>query len=443
MYLSDTLIDKITLSIMEKIHNSEFPLGTRLPSVRKHAQILGISNETVLRAYDKLVVMGYLQARRGSGFYVIRNQAIKPKQEVKSWLQKNPDMMHWQKLLYVNDLSDQEPIGPISDIQQMSMTLIENALREIDPSTIFKLSQYANPQGFIPLREQIADKLNSQGIPTDIAQVMTACGAADALHLTIWSHFFSGEAILVEEPCSPLHIQRAMASGLEVYHVPRTVDGPDLEVIEKFCIQYKPKAFLMSSILQNPTSSCLSIYKAHQLIKLAETHDFFIVDDDSYGDLMPDSQMVNVTRLANLDQHNRVIQIGSFSKTISPGLRVGYIAAKKQTIQHILLYKSVGAIQSSLLNEAIVSQILLNSKYKLHCANLIQHVDSNRKQVIEQLTESGWEFIDRNTGIYIWAKHPDDNALELSKYLSLPYNIAHDIFTSNPKFFQHVRIKLI
>lgn len=443
MYLSDTLIDQITQSIMEKIHNNEFPLGTRLPSVRKHAKILEVSNETVLRAYDKLVVMGYLEARRGSGFYVIRTQASKPKHEVKSWLQNNPDVMHWQKLLYANDLSDQEPPNAISVPQQSSMALIENALANIDSSTIFKMSQYANPQGFIPLRAQIAEKLTRQGIDTDITQVMTACGATDALHLIIWSHFFPGEAILVEEPCSPLHIQRAMASGLELYHVPRMPDGPDLEIIENFCIQHKPKAFLMSSILHNPTSSSLSIYKAHQLIKLAEAHDFFIVDDDSYGDLMPDTQMVNITRLANLDQYNRVIQIGSFSKTISPGLRVGYIAAKAPTIQHILLYKSVGAIQSALLNEAVVCHILKNDQYKIHCANLIQHINTNRQKLIAQLAQSGWDFAERNVGAYLWAKHPDQNVVEQSESINMPYNIAHDIFTSNPTFFQYVRFNLI
>ncbi|MFV7441553.1 PLP-dependent aminotransferase family protein [Acinetobacter pittii] len=444
MYLSDTLIDQITQSLMEKIHKEEFSVGSKLPSVRKYAQMLGVSNETVLRAYDKLVVLGYLEARRGSGFYVLRTQAKTIQQPVKSWIQNNPNISHWQKLLYHNDLSEQPQPLNLSQQQLLNSALLQNAMKNIDPSLFFRMNHYANPQGYLPLRDQIQQKLTSQGIQTSVEQVMTTNGAADALHLVIWAHFFPEQTIIIEDPSTPLHLQRSLASGLEIYRVPRLADGPDLEVLQNLCEKHKPKAFLMSSILQNPTSSCISVYKAHQLLKLAETYDFFIIDDDTYGDLLPESQMINITRLANLDQFNRVIQIGSFSKTISPGLRSGYIAAKTKTIEHILLYKSVGAIQNSLLTDELIAKILASGEYKAHCESLANHLVLPRNQMREHLINSGWEIPETKAGMFLWGKHSEENqehAIQSLKTQAIHFATGGN-FTNNQIYCPFVRFQI-
>lgn len=443
MYLSDTLIDQITQSLMEKINKGEFNVGSRLPPVRKYAQILGVSNETVLRAYDKLVVLGYLEARRGSGFYVLRTHAKTVQQPTKSWIQNNPNISHWQKLLYQHDISEQpEPLN-LSQQQLLNASFLQNAMKDIDPSIFLRMNHYANPQGYLPLREQLQQKLASQGIQTSVDQIMTTNGAADALHLVIWAHFFPEQTIIVEDPSTPLHLQRSLASGLEIYRVPRLEDGPDLEALQNLCEKHKPKAFLMSSILHNPTSSCLSIYKAHQLLKMAETYDFFIIDDDTYGDLLPETQMINITRLANLDQLNRVIQIGSFSKTLSAGIRSGYIAAKTKTIEHILLYKSVGAIQNSLLTDELIAKVLASGDYKTHCENMAEHLTASRMQTRNTLLQLGWDIPETKAGVFLWGKHQDENQDIMQNLKGKDIHFASGGNFSNTKIYcPYVRFNL-
>ena len=424
MYLSDSLIDQITQSLMEKIQQGEFPINTRLPSVRKHAQILAVSNETVLRAYDKLVLMGYLEARRGSGFYVIYN-AEQPKQnQQKSWLQQNPNIDLWQKSVYENELLLSNTEYQLSEHQQRAATWTKEAMTNLDLHSVLHLQHYSNPQGYLPLREQLQKKLESHGIGASAEQIICTNGAADALHLVVWSHFFPSEGIIVECPSAPIHTQRALASGMEIYRVPRLNDGPDLDALKEICEKYHPKAFLMSSLLQNPTSSCISIYKAHQLLKLAEQYNFFIIDDDTYGDLIPSHDMLNITRLANLDQFNRVIQIGSFSKTLGNGLRSGYIAASPKVIQKILLYKSVGAIQSPVLTEAVTAYILQNHDFAAHCLSLNQYYQAQSNKYRKELIDLGWNIPLSKTGMYLWGSidDEDDHAQVQAATLELQLN---------------------
>ncbi|MFU8926325.1 PLP-dependent aminotransferase family protein [Acinetobacter puyangensis] len=445
MYLSDTLIDQIAQSVMEKINKGELGIGMRLPSVRKYAKTLNVSNETILRAYDKLVVLGYLEARRGSGFYVQRTQTNEPQQSpVKPWMQRGSNVSAWQNILYENDISEQPlPLKPPRHKQQ-GIDLLQHALQQLDSNTLLRLSQYANPQGFLPLRQQLQQKFAQQGIQVTADQIITTNGATDALHLILWSHFFPDQVIFIEDPTSVIHQQRALASGLNIHRIPRLEDGPDLEVLQTLCEKYKPKAFLMSSILQNPTSSCLSVYKAHQLLKLAEMYNFFIIDDDSFGDLLPESQMINITRLANLDQLSRVIQIGSFSKTIAPGLRSGYIAAQQKTIEHILLYKSVGEIQNSLLTDALVAQILASGDYPAHCLELATQLTPLRQKIKKQLVDIGWNIPETNAGIYLWGSldekaHPE--ALEATNSLAIQH-IPGKIFSIDKEFGSFKRFNI-
>ncbi|MFT4020265.1 MAG: PLP-dependent aminotransferase family protein [Acinetobacter sp.] len=443
MYLSDTLIDQITQSLMEKIHQGEFNVGSRLPSVRKYAQILSVSNETVLRAYDKLVVLGYLEARRGSGFYVLRTHPGHQEKPVKNWIQNNPNISHWQKLLYQYDISEQAEPFDLSNQAVTNTALLQDALKSMDLSVLSRMNHYANPQGYFPLREQLQVKLAEQGIHSSADQIITTNGATDALHLVLWAHFFPEQTIVIEDPSTPLHVQRSLASGLEIFRVERLEDGPDLEALQKLCEKHKPKAFLMSSILQNPTSSCLSVYKAHQLLKMAETYDFFIIDDDTYGDLLPESQMINITRLANLDQFNRVIQIGSFSKTISAGIRSGYIAAKKETIEHILLYKSVGAIQNSLLTDELIAKVLESGKYKAHCENFAANLAPARIQTRNTLLSLGWDIPETKAGVFLWGKHTEEeqDAIQILKLKGFHFATGGN-FTRNHVYCPFVRFNI-
>ncbi|MFP3739892.1 aminotransferase class I/II-fold pyridoxal phosphate-dependent enzyme, partial [Burkholderia sp. SIMBA_019] len=127
-----------------------------------------------------------------------------------------------------------------------------------------------------------------------------------------------------EAPCYCNLLQILRLAGLRVVGVPRTAAGLDTDALEDAIRQHNPRALFVNTVLQNPTGTSLTAAQAFRILRLAEAYDFIVVEDDIYGDLCPPSYPG--TRLASLDQLKRVIYLGSFSKTLAPNLRVGFIA---------------------------------------------------------------------------------------------------------------------
>lgn len=382
-----------------------------MPSVRQHARERGVSNETVLRAYDKLVAHGLLEPRRGAGFYVKRRNLVAAPltPDLPSWMSTG-----WQRLLRCEANQPGAAGLPTDFLDRDALT---DALRQVARLSAGLLSGEVDPRGYGPLREQLQIKLQEAGIRCVPSQIMTTAGAAEALHLVVWSHFYPGQFILVEEPCSFLHVQRLLASGLEVVKVPRKDDGPDIEALYAACERYAPKAFLCSSILHNPTSTSMAPHVVHQVLKVAEAFDLLVIDDDSYGDLWPPGSE-GTAHLATLDQLGRVVHIGGFSRTMAPGLRSGFIAASPARIEKILSYRSISTLHGSILSDFVVHRILSRGRYRHHCTQLRTRLDALRSEVKVTLSDVGCSVPETAAGLYLWADlGPGANAAEVADAL--------------------------
>ncbi|MCD9007048.1 PLP-dependent aminotransferase family protein [Luteimonas sp. XNQY3] len=442
-----TLVDRIAQTVTKRIRKGEWPQGSKLPSVRQFARDCGVSNETVLRAYDKLVALGYLEPRRGSGFFIKRSGQrpnVPDALTGKEWTGTTGSHGRWRQLL-LQDTSRPNPGDGLFPDDWMDHSAVLDALRSLKKITSGALGGYADPNGYLPLRQQLQCKLLEQGIDALPSQIITSAGAADALHLVIWSHFFPGQYVAVEDPAPFIHVQRLLASGLEIVRVPRRHDGPDLDALQAVCERYKPRAFFCSSILQNPTSTNLSPHKAHQILKIADAFDLLIVDDDTYGDLSPMTGNGNTVRLATLDQLQRVIHIGSFSKTIAPALRSGFIAAHPEHVARILLFKSVGAIHGPLLNERIVYRILSEGRYRHHCDQLRNRLQSARKDVHSALSEMGCDMRASSDGLYLWGTLGNDrNADRVADAMATRgfQTAPGSAFSLSPEMESHMRFNI-
>lgn len=424
-----TLTDRIFTLFQQQIQSGSLPPRSKLPSVRQLAVKHQISNETAHRAYDKLVAHGYIEPRRGSGFYVKSAAPSFHNASTSAWARQTDTRYDWRKLLWSDLPYEQRPgYGSLPETW-MDRTALSNALRSLTRMPLRALAEYESSRGYLPLRQQLQIKLAEQGIQVPVEQIVTTSGASDALNLVLWSHVNNpGECILVEDPAPYMHIQRALASGLQILRVPRESDGPDIEAMRAICSEHKPRAFLCSSILHNPTSTSLSPHKAYQILKLADEFDFIIIDDDTYGDLLPPSESNLVTRLATLDQLKRVIHIGSFSKTLGPGLRVGFVAAGIAHVEHIVLYKSAGQISHTTLGERVVHQFLSQGKYRHHCESLRGRLLEIREQTMAQLVAAGCIFTEPTiAGMYLWCSLGNDVNAHLiarsmfnSQYLMAP-----------------------
>lgn len=407
----NSLVDQIFMLVAGAIQTRKVSTGTRMQSVRQLADDCQISRDTAARAYDKLVAHGLLESRRGSGYYVKSAATRKAPERVPQrrslFYPDGLDAISKFRLMLqrpAQGLTSRSGIGTLPEdwIDEVS---IAGALRTVARGSQRGLALAGDPQGYLPLRHQLELKLQDLGVRVDPGQVIVTSGATDALNLVILSFLRTpGERVLVEQPCQPMLIDRMLSCGLDFAYVPRQSDGPDLDVLRAMCQEHRPRYFFCNSALHNPTGGYLAPHKAFQILRLAEEFDLTIVEDDSYCDLVPQNGGAAATRLAPLDQLQRVIYIGSFSKTLAPGLRVGYLAASPERIEWMATYRALNCLAGNSLAERTVYRLLSEGNYRHHCEQLRAKLADARPKVADAMRAIGMEIAhEPDSGLFLWA----------------------------------------
>lgn len=427
-----SLVEHVFLLLAGRVHSSSLGVGARLPSVRTLASACEVSADTVARAYEKLVAHGLVEARRGSGYFVRSTSRPGPsdprgRSPLSDILASGG--MRWRMMLVKNDASWKSRTGsgafPLTWYEE---ELLASALRGVVRQGVRSLAEYSDSRGYLPLRQQLQVKLNELGVLVGPDQILVTSGATEAIHLVCQALLpIAGTVVMVESPTPPLLSDRLLSTGMYVHRIARLQDGPDLDEMRAVCEQHKPRAFFCSSVLQNPTCGHISPHKAFQLLRLAEEFDMFIVEDDTYGDLMPRASTTPISRLATLDQLKRVIFVSGFSKTLGPGLRMGFLAANTERMQWLMVHRLVQCISGSALSERILYRALSSGEYRRHCEQLRNRLAEIRPAVVEELEQWGITVDSApEAGMFLWASLGEglDSALVAERMLELGHMIA-------------------
>ncbi len=425
-----TLVDQTVEWMRKRIDERLFRAGTRVPSIRMLATQRGISRFTVVEAYERLVAHGCLESRRGSGFYVREQAALAssrgrqralPAKSVQSRARTPTDARRldarWLVRNMFRDLPPHHmPGSGLPPPGWMDGDLLASSLRAVGRamtrSAATGVLDYGTPQGFLPLREGLQRKLAGLDIGADPSQIVMTTGATQAFDLIARQFVAPGDTVLVDDPAWFLMFGLFAAHGARVVGVPRLADGPDLATFEKLVLEHKPRFYVVDSVLHNPTSTSLSSAKAFQILKLAERHDFTVVEDDVYGDLHPGSRSGRngaAIRLASLDQLKRVVYVGSFSKTLAANLRVGFIACDVDLAHTLADHKMLVALTTPEIGERMVWRILSEGHYRKHVDRLRGRFDAMRDRAIRGLERVGLT-IDHQpaAGMFLWARAGGD-----------------------------------
>lgn len=396
------LVTQIMRHIIALVRNDTWRAGTRLPSIRRFALQCGVSPLTVSNAYNRLVADGMLEAKRGSGFFVTPSLEPRPEPHVTlPDITPSIDSSWMLKHAYENNASTiQAGCGWLPD-NYLFLDGIQHAFKALgrrpDPLT----SSYGNPYGHGGLRELIRLILLRQGIHAPLSNIILTHGASQALELSIRCLTQPGDTVLVEDPGYCNLFPALQALRLHVIGIPRRHDGPCLDTLERAIKTHAPKAFVINSRLHNPTGTSCSASITHHVLSLAERFNMSIIEDDTFGGLADE----NSPTLAQLDQLKRVIFVSSFSKTISPGLRVGFLACSSDIADRILHLKMASSLTSSAINEAVVYNILADGRYRLHLGKLREKLSTARKTSTSQLEKSGLKiFAHAQNGLFLWAR---------------------------------------
>jgi DNA-binding transcriptional MocR family regulator len=337
-------VDQIVAGIKGHIDDRLLRPGTKLPSIRSFSDTYRVSRFTVVESYDRLVAMGYLQSRRGAGFYTTAGPERPAAPAALPEHRQQNEQLVWlvRRLLEAgeNMLLAGGPWLPNSWLDEMGIRQSLNVLaRKNGPY----LLEYGDPFGYLPLREHLALLLSQIGVTAHPSQVLLTQGTSQALELVIRYLTKAGDSVLVDDPGYYNMFGNLRLHGVHLLSVPRNPDGPDVEALEKLAAAHHPKAYFTQSVMQNPTGGDMSPHVAFRVLQAAERHNFVVVEDDIFCDL----QVKPTPRLATLDQLNRVIYVRSFSKTLSGSLRVGFIACAQLLAAELADIKMLTSITTS------------------------------------------------------------------------------------------------
>ncbi|GAB3442759.1 PLP-dependent aminotransferase family protein [Massilia solisilvae] len=402
----ESLSDQIVRAVAARIDDRHLRSGARMPSIRQFAKAHGVSAFTVVNSYDRLVAMGYLESRRGAGFFVRERAPLAPqRQPAEASVAGRPLDVVW----LIRNLFRQAPpqFSPGSGVlpaEWLDGPAVSNALRAIGRQNSHGLLAYGTPAGFLPLRQQLQRKLAELEIAAEPDQIVTTVGVTQAVDLVARELCQNGDAVFVDDPGWFLMFGSLSMQGLKVIGIPRLADGPDIAQLAALAAQHKPRLCIITSVLHNPSSTSLSAAKAFQVLRLAQEHGFAIVEDDIYCDLHPGAPTQPVTRLAALDQLQQVIYLGGFSKSMSANLRVGFIATSRERAQRLTDRKMLSTLTTSELTERVVYKILSEGVYRKHADRLRARLDAARPKALREIEAAGLHVPTAPpAGLFVWA----------------------------------------
>ena len=391
------LVDQIVNGIRCLIDDRVQRPGMRLPPIRRFADTHEFSRFTVVEAYDRLVALGYLQSR------------VAPRQSAPLVERRSGEIERAFDNAGVMHQSLDEDAGLLKvgvgwlPPEWLDEEGVQRNIRALTRRADTKVVGYGPAQGYRPLREQIQIKLDELSIAAAPSQIVLTTGASQALDLIARYLLKAGDCIFVDDPGYWNLFANLRLYGVTLIGVTRTPDGPDVDALEALLAEHRPKVFFTQSVLYNPTSSNITAAVAFRLLQLAERHDFLIVEDDISADFHPGP----TTRLAQLDQTWRVIYVGSFSKTLSANLRVGFLAASPDLAAALTEVKIVSCLSTSEFSERLVYLMLTEGHYRKFIERTRNRLAEATASTVKLLEKSGMKiYAEPKGGMFLWAAMP-------------------------------------
>jgi DNA-binding transcriptional MocR family regulator len=401
---SGTLVERVMAAIRSQIAARRLAPGARLPSIRRCAETMRVSKSTVVEAYDRLAAEGAIAPRRGSGFYVAGHTPPLSLDDIGPRLDRAVDPLWVSRQSLEAGEGFLKPGCGWLPASWMPDESLRRALRALARGGDDVLTDYGSPLGSAALRGLLARRMAEHGIEAAPDQIMLTGSGTQAIDLLCRFLIEPGDTVLVDDPCYFNFHALLRAHRARVVSVSYTPSGPDIDQFAQALAQHRPRLYVTNSAIHNPTGAVLSSVAAHRVLKLAEQHDVIIVEDDIFADFEEEP----APRLAAFDGLERVVQIGSFSKTLSASIRCGYIAARPDWIEGLTALKIATAFGSGRLAGELLATVLTDGTYRKHMTSLRTRLAGAMGRTIARLREAGLTpWIEPRAGMFVWCRLPE------------------------------------
>jgi DNA-binding transcriptional MocR family regulator len=397
--------------------------GDRVPSVRALSRQLKVSISTVIEAYRLLESRGVIEARPQSGYYVRARAWPAPAEPVMSQPDVEPAEVNVcalaRKALQASSRPEVVQLGvaaPHADFLPLKpLNRILAALARHDRG---EGARYDFPPGLRALRVQIARRMATAGCDLSPDQLVTTSGCQEAVSLSLRAVARPGDTIAIESPAFYGTLQTIEALGMKALEIPthpRT--GVSLDALRLALEQWKVAALVLVPSYSNPLGACVPEDSRRALIRLLNEHGVPLIEDDIYGDLGFGSERPKPVKA--YDRKGLVFYCASFSKTIAPGLRVGWVAPPtryQETIEHL---KYVSTMASPTLPQMAVAEYLASGGFDRHLRRVRATYARNValwSQAISRYFPAGTRVTQPVGGFVLWVQLPSAvDALELNR----------------------------
>ena len=361
---------RIRDDLKRQITSGALAPGTKLPSTRQLAADLRVSRITATNAYAELEAEGLIEPRTGSGTYVA---ACWPAQAQREDAPRR-EPPRWQGVLDagvhpIRDAVLSEAARPVGAEDVISFARARGDARLFPVRLLRRMTadalssdwpgalEYESSRGYGPLREVLSRYLRQQGIAATADDVLITSGAQQAIDLIARALIRPGDRVVVEAPAYPGALEAFEARGAELIGVPLDGDGMSAAGLERALGRRQPRLIYAVPTFHNPTGQVMSAARRREVVALAERFCVPVLEDEYLREVRFGSPVP--PPLAAFDQHGNVIHVGSFSKSLAPSLRLGYVVAGQTPLRDTLdTLKRAADVCTSPLLQRVVCRLL-------------------------------------------------------------------------------------
>lgn len=394
------LYDRLADAIAAAIDRGELPPGAVLPTERRLAGHLAVSRSTVVAGYGRLKAEGRLESRQGRGTWVAGVARERP-----------PAERAFSAELYASMLGGTGDLIELTAACPPPVSLVGTVLAETPGARLAELVTGAGylPAGLEELRTAIAALLTSTGLPTGEDEVIVTTGAHQAIGLATALLGGPGQTVLVEDATYPGALDIARGAGMRPVAVPLDGEGVLPDALEDLLDRVRPAFVYLVPTHQNPTGSVLSPQRSREVARLSAAFRVPVVEDLALRHLPLDERPLPAPIAAH-GPDARSMAIGSASKVLWGGLRVGWIRASRPVIERLMRLKIIADLGSPVLAQALAARLL--PRFDEAVAERRDFLRVRYAALADALAEHlpGWTWEAPRGGCTLWVRMPSGDA---------------------------------
>jgi DNA-binding transcriptional MocR family regulator len=443
------IYEDLTRQVIGLIQAGTLRCGDRAPSIRQLAHERGASAGTVVHAYELLQARGYLRARPRSGFYISDAWRTTDLRQRTSSPSRRPAKLDVSQLVFevLEAMRSRELVPLGSAFPGPDLFPLKQLASEIGPSTR-GLHEWRSvedlPPGNDKLRRQIARRYLAAGAEVLPGEIVITAGALEALNLSLQVVTSPGDIVLIESPSFYGCLQAIESLGRRALEVPtHPTTGVDVEEVRKLLDLHPVRACWFMTAFQNPLGATMSEAARGRLVRLLAERAIPLIEDSVYSDLYLGDARPRCAKA--FDKQGLVLDCGSFSKSLAPGYRLGWVAAGRFA-QSIWRRKIMTSVATSIPIQAVIGDYLSRGGYERHLRRLRRELGSRQSRFLGAMQDympPGMKWTRPEGGYLLWAELPAGiDAIQLHQScLARGISVAPGpIFSANDAFHHAIRL---